>query len=307
MILTTKTNIMCRSFSSKQPTVATTMPSSSPPSASDNCSSTDNDNSSSTISKALAQHLALLVKVIQSQRWSAFQNIALANPRIFQMISTTIPTIDEFKGYKSLLHFCLRHNPPFQIVAKMMSLCPNPLETLRAQDDKGRTPLHIAAACDANPLVIKLLGSADPTACTILDADSRTPLHLACDSSCNLFEDQNDNDELSCPPHRQRETPMYHRIQALLSDSLAASLVEDEDDMNALEYAILSNASLDVVILLQKATMESQQERERVRKNSKKRRSSNDDCGGDGAALRRRVTVDNGDGSSSSRRIFAQR
>jgi len=253
---------MCRRISlSKQPIVAP-------------CSSTSNDNDN-TISKDLAQHLALLVNVIHSQRWSAFQKIALANPRIFQMISDTIPTIDEFKGYKTLLHCCMHHNPPFEIVAKMIEMLPDSVQTLRVQDGKGRTPLHIAAACDANPMVIKLLGSADPTTCTILDDDSRTPLHLACDSSCNLFQARDDrgdgNDKLS-HPCRKRDSPSYDAVRALLSDSLAASLVEDEDGMNALEYAILSNASLDVVALLQIATMQSQRERERLLRISKKRR-----------------------------------
>jgi len=80
----------------------------------------------------------------------------------------------------------------------------------------------------------------------------------------------------------------------LLSDSLAASLVEDEDGMNALEYAILSNASLDVVALLQIATMQSQRERERLLRISKKRR-------GDDATSRQMLVKEGGVDATSSK------
>ena len=121
-------------------------------------------------------------------------------------------------------------------------------------------------------MVIKLLGSTDPTTCTILDEDKRTPLHLACDSSCNL--DQDENNEITRSKNLQQQqdsAPSYDVVRALLSDSLVASLVEDEDGMNALEYAILSNASLDIVFLLQKATMISLREQDRLRNGKKQR------------------------------------
>ena len=114
-------------------------------------------------------------------------------------------------------------------------------------------------------VVIKLLGSTDPTTCTILDKDGRTPLHLACDIACTI-QDENDK----CQP-QQRGAHSYDVVRALLSDLLVASLVEDEDGMSALEYAIISDASIEVVTLLQKATMESLQERENQRLRKKRR------------------------------------
>eukprot|EP00579_Thalassiosira_antarctica_P026881 CAMPEP_0202013834 /NCGR_PEP_ID=MMETSP0905-20130828/27392_1 /ASSEMBLY_ACC=CAM_ASM_000554 /TAXON_ID=420261 /ORGANISM="Thalassiosira antarctica, Strain CCMP982" /LENGTH=262 /DNA_ID=CAMNT_0048573527 /DNA_START=187 /DNA_END=975 /DNA_ORIENTATION=- len=221
-----------------------------------------------TITKHLAQHLALLLDVIHSQRWSAFENIVLSSPSVFRMICNTIPNIEEFKGGKTLLHACLRYDPPLEIVAKMIKMFPDRTAALRAQDCTGRTPLHIAAACVADPMVIKLLGSADPTTCTILDEDGRTPLHLACDIS---FTIQDENDKCHPQQPQQRETRSYDAVRALLSDSLVASLVEDEDGMSALEYAIISDASIEVVTLLQKATMESLQEREQQRLRKKRR------------------------------------
>ena len=213
------------------------------------------------MSQQMAQHLARLFEIIQSQRWSVFESVALPNTRVFQIICSSTLNIEESKGHKTLLHICLQNDPPFEIVAKMITMLINLKGALRAQDCRGRTPLHVAAACNADPMVIKLLGSTDPTTCTMLDEDSRTPLHLACDASCNLHQEEDGKRQ----PQQQRNAPSYDAVQALLSDSLAASLLEDADGMNSLERAILSGASLEVVTLLQKATMESMQERERQR------------------------------------------
>ena len=143
----------------------------------------------------------------------------------------------------------------------MVAMLSDPISLMRARDRDGRTPLHVAAACEADPMVIKLLGSTNPATCTILDENSRTPLHLTCDTSCNLFQEKEDTRQ----QRQQRNAPSHDIICALLSDSIAATVVEDKDGMNALECAILSDASFEVVTLLQNATMESLRERENHR------------------------------------------
>mmetsp|Transcript_25402 Transcript_25402/g.43369 ORF Transcript_25402/g.43369 Transcript_25402/m.43369 type:complete len:262 (+) Transcript_25402:204-989(+) len=204
--------------------------------------------------KHLAQHLVLLLDVIHSRRWSAFENIALSNPEVFRMICASIPRTGAFKGGTTLLHECLQCDVPLETVVKMFKMLPDRTDALRARDSLGRTPLHIAVASAADPLVVKLIGSANPEACTILDEDGRTPLHLACDST-NTIQVEN----FKCQQHmpQQNEARSYNTVRALLSESPEASLVEDEDGMSALEYAIMSDASIELVTLLQIASMES--------------------------------------------------
>ena len=144
----------------------------------------------------------------------------------------------------TLLHAIVRYSPPLDIVAKMIEMCP---DLPAAKDCIGRTPLHVAAGSSANPILIKLIAHACPASCEAKDEDGKTPLHFACDSSCELFEEDFNK---GLP-----ETQVCHdTVRALLSESLLSATIEDIDEMNALEYAIMSDAGLRTIKLLQKAS-----------------------------------------------------
>ena len=198
---------------------------------------------SSTSSRDAIDGLSILLGLIQQRNWNQFEADALSNPRTFQAISKFISEeCDEQLGGMTLLHAVARYNPPLGLLVQMIRLYPS---ALTGQDCLGRTPLHVATGSGASPDAIKLLAINYPKACDIQDEDGRTPLHFACDTSCELFED----DDRSLP----RELPCYETIRCLLSGSIDAVTIEDEDEMNAIEYAIVSDASQEVVRLLQKA------------------------------------------------------
>ena len=120
----------------------------------------------------------------------------------------------------------------------------------------------MAGTCAAS-FVIEVLVDAFPDACMIQDMDGRTPLHFACDSSCELFEDNNSTITTPRPP------PSYRTIDILVKASLDSVILEDEDGMSAIEYALCSNADLQTVKLLQRAAqkvMIRKQEEERLHK-----------------------------------------
>lgn len=52
-----------------------------------------------------------------------------------------------------------------------------------------------------------------------------------------------------------RAPPCIDTVKVLLSGSLQAVLVEDEDEMNPIEYAIVSNLNIRIVRQLQKSSM----------------------------------------------------
>lgn len=198
--------------------------------------------SNTTLSVAdVMNYLSFLLSLIESKDWIKFEEVALQNAKTFKMISKSIAECEDFNGM-TLLHACVRYDPPINVLVQMIKLYP---QALTGEDCLGRTPLHVAAGSGASPQVLKLLTVNYPEACNIQDEDGRTPLHFACDTSCEMFED-----EQSTP----RGPPSLDTVRVLLSGSLEAVTLEDVDEMNAVEYAIVSDAGMDVVNLLQRAT-----------------------------------------------------
>ena len=198
-----------------------------------------------SISIAIAHTLKLLIR----RDWDTLRSTVLSDPALFRNICSAIAACSELNGM-TLLHAAVRFNPPLDVVAQMIRICPY---LTAATDCLKRTPLHVAAGCKASATLIKRIARAYPAACVIQDEEGKTPLHFACDSSCVLFEDQID-DENDASTSSNRDPPNHESIAALLSISLHAATLEDDEEMSPLEHAIMSNASLKTVQLLQAAT-----------------------------------------------------
>ncbi|KAL9181931.1 hypothetical protein ACHAXT_012274 [Thalassiosira profunda] len=264
---------MCRSFSPSESSTTAPVPARSDGESS---SASGGDGESS---KRLAQHLSLLLGVVRSRRWHAFASIALANPSVYRLLSSTVPQHEEFGG-RSLLHAVLQCDPPAELVAKMVGLAPDRRAALRCRDRSGRTPLHAAAAGEANPLIVKMLAGADPAACLAVDEDGRTPLHLASCGDASSSPDAPGDASAAPSSHEPQGQPSraLGAVRALLSESLEATLIEDADGTSPLEGAIVGDASFEIVNLLQKATMEALRRREASPGKNKRRRPTSDDA-----------------------------
>ncbi|EED94158.1 predicted protein [Thalassiosira pseudonana CCMP1335] len=197
------------------------------------------ESKSNLLGKSASTYLILLLKLIEKGDWYRFSQLALDEPQAFQSLSNLVSRSSGFNGM-SLLHAAARYNPPSNIISKMIELCPDTIEKV---DCLNRTALHVAAGTGADVSVIRVLTSRYPEACMIQDVDGRLPLHLACDSSCQLFEGSQNS-----------KLPNFAVIQVLLSVSMESSVAEDEEGMSAVEYAIISDADISVVKLLQRAT-----------------------------------------------------
>ena len=142
----------------------------------------------------------------------------------------------------TLLHAVIKYNPPIQVLESMIQAHS---DAISGQDCLGRTPLHVACGVGSDSSIIRMLVRAYPEACDVQDVDGRTPLHLACDSECVLFEGD----------QTPRSPPSIGVVRALLSGSLKPVLIEDEDEMSPIEYALVSEVDREVVKLLQLASM----------------------------------------------------
>ncbi len=194
-----------------------------------------------TLNRNEITYLSSILQMIECQNWRALHFTILNNPKVFQAFSHKISKCSELNGM-TFLHAFVRFNPPAHIVQLVVNLNRNSANLV---DCLGRTALHIAAGTRADISTIQILMEASPIAVDIQDEDGKTPLHFACDSSCELFE----GDE-----HIQRPPPCLDSIKVLLSTSRMSIAIEDEDGMSPLEYAIMSEADCRVVNMLQKAT-----------------------------------------------------
>jgi len=215
--------------------------------------------SSYKISEVEMQRLSLILEIIQSENWQSFEYAINIHPIAFQAFARVISQSSELNGM-TILHSCVRFNPPPHIVKTLLKLMP---ESPRCVDCMHRTPLHIAAGMMASLPIMQLLSDAYPHACTMGDDGGRTPLHLVCDSTCALFEGGQES---------MREPPSYGVVRMLIKVSPSSVPLEDEDGISALEYAILSELPIEVVKLLQYATQtvcQAQQKKERSMKRAR--------------------------------------
>eukprot|EP00984_Skeletonema_dohrnii_P025981 scaffold15220_cov64-Skeletonema_dohrnii-CCMP3373.AAC.1 len=199
----------------------------------------------------LMNYVAIVLDLIHCQEWAALEKVATEH-KLFKVISEHIQKCDEFNGM-TLLHAVVKYNPPLHILDAMIHAHG---DALMGQDCVGRTPLHVACGTGASAEIIRRLVKAYPQACDLQDEDGRLPLHIACDIECVLFEG-----DLT-----ERAPPTIDVVRALLSGSLRSVLVEDEDEMSPIEYAIVSDANINVVKLLQKASMTLRRKQVQARK-----------------------------------------
>jgi hypothetical protein len=191
-----------------------------------------------------------VLQIIASHEWEFFRSVVLSRPTFFRNLANAVSSCSDLCGM-TLLHAAVRYNAPIDIIVEMIRLCP---DMPAAKDCLGRTPLHVAAGSKASPSLIGTLAHAYPAACDAQEVDGKTPLHFVCDSSCVLFEE--DHDECDTP---SKQRPNHKAVLMLLSYSIHAATIEDNEEMSPLEHAIMSDASLKTVKLLQSATSKGMQ------------------------------------------------
>ena len=201
--------------------------------------------------------VAVLLELFKRQDWQSIRTlIEVSSPDCFRNMARSVSSYAEhrLKGM-TLLHVMVRGNPPSDILCYLIKLCP---EMASVKDDLGRCPLHIAACSEASPLHLKLIARAYPAACDAQDKDGRTPLHFLCDTSATLFAEE----VMPSTPQHKKELK-HEAIVALLSESPNAAAIEDENEMSPLEHAIMCDAKMATVKLLQHSASESLRSRAR--------------------------------------------
>jgi len=190
---------------------------------------------------------ATITRLICRRQWN------LLGELLRQGDSAAIP-IDDTVGQPItsdlLVHFVCRFQAPTSIVRLVAKTYQ---ESLKCADALGRFPIHIACAWGASPETIQFLIYEHPVAASIQDNEGKTPLHHLCQSFMLNYQDA---------PLMLSVSDSMMSIVTMLKDTAPKSFnLEDNDDMNAVEYALESDTDIKVVKTIQRACRDDWRER----------------------------------------------
>lgn len=137
---------------------------------------------------------------------------------------------------ESILHFALRYRAPLYIV---QLLCLRYPQCLTRPDSTGKFPCHVAAKYGASPSVIEYLVANNKYAAGIQDPLGKTPIHYVAEFYPSYVTNESDENML--------------RVVKILREAAPQSFnLEDNEDRNAIEYAIENDAGLKIIKLMQR-------------------------------------------------------
>ena len=133
-----------------------------------------------------------------------------------------------------------RRNPPLQVISDLIHYDRNATST---RNEKGQTPLHIAVANRTSFEVIEHLTNEFPEATEMRDHDGKIPLMIFCESYFSI------NHKDMTPTEKEDE--FIDLLDILLNASIHSIVIEDKNGRTALEYAIMNDAGLQAIKMLQ--------------------------------------------------------
>lgn len=116
--------------------------------------------------------------------------------------------------------------------------------------------LQIACAWGASPETIEFLIKEHPAAASIQDNEGKAPIHHLCQSFTLNYEDAS----LTSMPVTETMMSIVSMLKAAAPTSFN---LEDNDEMNAVEYALESDADIKVVKFIQRACRDDWRERKK--------------------------------------------
>jgi hypothetical protein len=125
-----------------------------------------------------------------------------------------------------------------------MFICERFPDTLKQEDDQGRTPIHVACSAGCSPEFISHLVTVFPQSVATKDKKGRTPIHHLCSSYASK-------------KHAVSEVTLKKMEQILwmLFRKAPGSIVdEDAGGVDAIEYALEANLDISFIATLQEMT-----------------------------------------------------
>lgn len=193
-------------------------------------------NQQTTLARLLSQRQWSLLDSVLSSTTSA-SSILIDDPNLPHAITSDI-----------VIHFAARFQAPLRIISLLARIYPS---SLASADITGRYPIHVAGKWAATPDVIAYLIKTNPTVAGVPDSTGKTPMHYVGECYIRHFDN----------PMYNRDDSMLQVVRLLKNAAPNSVNLEDNEGMNAIEYALESDTNLKVVKTMQRACRDDWRER----------------------------------------------
>lgn len=121
----------------------------------------------------------------------------------------------------------------------------------------------IACAWGASPATIQFLIDEHPVAASIQDNEGKAPIHHLCQSFVLNYQDASIMSQDTSLMSTSVTDSMLSIVDMLKTAAPHSFNLEDNDEMNAVEYALLSESDIKVVKIIQRACRDDWRERKK--------------------------------------------
>jgi hypothetical protein len=175
------------------------------------------------------------VRLIAKRNWAEIENI---------LLSSSIDWAGDGQkgiiGEDSIVHFALRYRAPLNIIkllAKRYPLC------ITRPDATGKFACHVAAKYGAEPMVMEYLVRNNKHAAGVQDPLGKAPIHYVGEFYASNYGDSKGSGVLE----------KMFQVVCLLKDVAPQSFnLEDNEGMNAIEYAIENDTDIKIIKTMQR-------------------------------------------------------
>lgn len=194
-------------------------------------------------SNALNNDIALC-HLISKQAWDRVEH--MLNDESNELLRINVPQSGSATITDDLIvHYALQCDAPLRIVMALSTLFPS---SICSGDDYGRYPLHVAVKNGCRPELIEYLVQANPDAARIQDSFGKTPIHYAGETYAEELVGK-------VVPDLNAVHHFTLRVVELLVEAGPESVnLEDENEMNPIEHAIVNGVHIRILKTMQRAS-----------------------------------------------------
>lgn len=176
-----------------------------------------------------------LARLISLQNWNQVETMLTSRP------AETIPIDDRMAiTQENIIHFACRFSAPLSTIKLLASKYPKSLLT---PDAIGRFAIHVACKYGASPLVIHFLICENFPASGVPDDSGKAPIHYVAQYYTRTHS-------TSSTKGNENMLQVVKLFKAAAPESFN---LEDNEEYNAIEYALESNCDIRVVKAMQRA------------------------------------------------------